>query len=117
MDLLKDILLQIEAATAPLDISDFKFKGFTDAEILYHLQLLQGAGFIDASFTFADNKIYYGSVSGLTWDGQDFLDVARSEQVWTQAKRTIKETVGSTSFSVLKSVCTAVAVKLATAQL
>ena len=117
MDLIRNLLLQIEQAEKPLELSDFEFENFTDAEIHYHLKLLQGAGFIDASFTYADNELYFGTVSGLTWDGQNFLDNARSDKVWTQAKRAIKNTVGSTSFEVLKSVCAAVAIKLATAQI
>ena len=112
MDLVRDLLIRIEEADKPLQLDDFYvYDDFSGAEIQYHLKLLAGAGYIDASFRYSDNKLYYGSVSGLTWDGQDFLDVARSDKVWTRSKKAIKKAVGSTSFSVIKSVCVAVAEK------
>ena len=117
MDLTRYLLLKIEQAEKPLELSDFFFEGFSDAEVRYHLKLLQGAGFINVSFTYADNELYFGTVSGLTWDGQNFLDNVRSDRVWAQAKRAIEKTIGSASFEVLKSVCTAIAIKLATEQI
>lgn len=117
MDLIKHLLEEIENAGSPINIENFDFTHYSQEEVYYHLRLLAGAGYIDASFEYADNSLYFGSVSGLTWDGQDFLDVARSDKVWQKSKKIVKDAVGTTSFEVIKETCKSVALGFVKSQI
>ena len=52
------------------------------------------------------------SIDDLTWDGADFLESMRDQRVWNRAKDTMKKTVGSTTFDVVKQTCTLVAIQM-----
>ncbi len=87
LDLVKEILLQIEAA--PTHLNDIKIN-ITEQDpklINFHLHLLLNAGYIEANVT------DYGSVlpKRLTNSGCDFLDASRNNTIWNKAKDTAKE--------------------------
>ncbi len=110
MDLIRKILLEVENAEYDLDISRFSYLSENKDVINYHLEILieHGLlkGFLHREFS---GHIIGGTIEGLTWEGQDFLEVVRDEGVWMRAKQTISKTVGTTSFDVLKNTCTAIA--------
>lgn len=120
LDIVRDILLQVEQAEDYLTINDLfdvrdKRKGcnYTDNEIIYHVELLFAHGFIDGCIRRDMNgDITDNSIDGLTWDGADFLESMRDQRVWDRARDTIKKTVGSTTFEVVKQTCTLVATQM-----
>jgi len=70
--------------------------------VAYHLRLLIEARLIDAidrNTTGEDSFI----VRRLTWEGHDFLDAARDEPTWKQAKAVVAKETGTLSFDVLKA--------------
>lgn len=114
MDLVRSILLQVEPADGALDAGQLDFGGHTQAEVYYHIELMQQRGLIDAAIRRDWNgTVISAAVSGLTWDGQDYLDSMRDDRVWARAKRAIGESVGSTTFEVVKRVCCEAAVRMA----
>ena len=64
--------------------------------------MLHHAGFLDANIT----RFYGGGmaflITDLTWAGHDFLDSARDEGRWAQAKERLGASFDSVSFTVLK---------------
>lgn len=110
MDLARQILLAVEER--PYQSGS----GFTlthkeiEAETLdYHVMLLHEAGLIEAT-----NTTYLGGktvwrIKRLTWQGHEFLEAARDQSTWNQAKKTISEKGGSLTFDVLKGVLTQLA--------
>ena len=103
MDLVRSILMRVESADSALEIESF-FEDSRPANVtLYHLMLMQQRGLVDARFERDMNgTVYGGSVFGLTWDGQDFLDSMRDDRVWAKAKKAISSSVGSTTFEVTR---------------
>ena len=110
MDLVRRILLDVESAPREMNLGDFKYGGKTDNEVGYHIDLLVYHGLLDA-----DVKKDWGgdyilaTVSGLTWDGCDYLDAIRDNTGWAKTKKAIKDTVGNTTMAIIKEVASAVA--------
>ena len=110
MDLVRKILLEVEKAEHDLDISRFSYLNENKDVINYHLEMLIERGFIKGKLHKEwGGNVVCGTIEGLTWEGQDFLEVVRDEGVWMRAKQTISKTVGTTSLDVLKNTCTAIA--------
>ncbi|MCC6192288.1 MAG: DUF2513 domain-containing protein [Anaerolineales bacterium] len=104
MDLIRKILLAIEAHPTLEPMAPLAFDGYTAAEIYQHLRLLQKAGFIEV-FDKSSNTANLLLPTALTWDGHEFLDNARSDKRWNQALNLVKGT-GGLALEVLKNVLT-----------
>jgi len=106
MDLVRQILLEIEAAPSQKNtgFSDKITDQFTHKEITHHIELLDDAGLICAEATHYFDSTVDWKIDRLTWRGHEFLDAARDQNRWDQAKRTISEKGGSLTFDVLKAV-------------
>lgn len=122
MDLVRSILLTIEKS------DKFSFseqegtelhKGFGDEytaqQIRYHLVLLEEAGLIKYQKTGRRYQVSVNewdeeeALSRLTWEGHEFIEAARDQNRWNQAKETISEKGGSLTLDVLKGVLTQLA--------
>lgn len=111
IDLVRTILLSIENGK---DANGHGFirlniPGRSQEEVSYHVGLLYEAGLVDAVNLSTLNS-YEWQPKGLTWRGHQFLDSARDESSWEQAKKELKK-IGNSSFEVLKSVLTALATR------
>lgn len=84
--------------------------GYSKDEISYHVNLLYEAGLIDA-IDLSSLTSYRWEPKKLTWQGHEFLDSARNDNLWEGAKKELKKT-GSFSFQVLQNML----VNLATQQ-
>lgn len=115
MDLVRNILVRAELSDEPLGLDDFmpaarvavpdKGAEALESMVWYHLGLLDAKGMIDCRLLQSDDgSIRRADVYGLTWDGQDFLDALRDDSVWEKTKRAVRESVGSTTFDVVKCV-------------
>lgn len=104
MDLVRKILLHIEAnqdGKINLDIPDY-----SRDEIYLHVQLMKEGGLVEASIVpnpdGREHRILACVVRKLTWEGHDFLDAARDDTLWEQAKKLYKEKAGGLVFDSLK---------------
>ena len=109
MDLARKILQAVDSAEDAVHFDDLEkmngISNYTDREVWYHVQLLDYAGYLDCLMAQSDDgRLRRGIVYGLTWDGQDFLDALRDDSVWEKTKRAVRESVGSTTFEVVKCV-------------
>ena len=88
MDLIRKQLLMIES-------SDSRHMTFNDCgdqslEFYYNLDLLISAGIVKGKMNYLNRGRAYPVVSGLTWEGHEFLDAVRSESIWAKTKEHIK---------------------------
>lgn len=97
MDLIRLILLDAEGEV-PADLSQYSEK-----QINYHKWLLFNAGFVEGG----DDTDWSGNksavITGLNWEGHDFLDAARDPGIWNQAKETLGTQFATVSIDVLKA--------------
>jgi hypothetical protein len=102
MDLVRKILLALEAHPEPWDWFELKIDGHSDVEVSYHLKLMSQAGLIEASERKRPD-IFQWIPHSLTWAGHEFLEAARDNSRWEKVKRLAWEKTGSLPFEVLKA--------------
>ena len=111
MDLIRTILLAVEeqadADNRELRIDDAP----TDEVLAYHYLLLDDAGLIEARHMGTVGYYRLLEPKRLTWAGHEFLDAARNEALWEQAKRMVFEKTGGQAMEVLKAVLVSLAKK------
>ena len=110
MDLIRDILLEFEAAEPGKFIRYPECgKGHPPRVVAEHMELLAEAGLVEANIT----HLMAGPVciiKRLTMAGHDWLDVARDPILWNRAKQQVTESkLESVSLEVMKNVLTALA--------
>ena len=105
MDLARNILFKIEDYTEPNGWAEIKIDDYSQEEISYHIKLLYQAGLIEADDV-TDTSGFEWKAKSLTWKGHEFLESARNNSRWTNAKKFILEKGGSLTFDILKTVLT-----------
>ncbi len=101
IDLLRHLLLEIErrGATSPIDILRVDARHDSDERIRYHLRLLTDAGLLkEAGQTSAGAPCVR-----LTHEGQEFIELARSDARWREAKATVLAATGGVPLAVVRS--------------
>jgi len=97
-ELIRKILFILEddnKAFYSFGYEDVPIEGYSPAEVYYHLQLMMDAGLVQIE-SFRIGKFPSRHVVGLSWKGQDLLDYARDDALWSQAVE-IASTIGSGS--------------------
>jgi hypothetical protein len=115
MDLVRHILMTTRDSDNALEHHEFRLAdgGWTDDEVMYHIEIMQECGLIEAKVTKSSGRRnYHASVYRLTWTGQDFCDSIADSRVWAKVKDVIKRGVGSASFTVTVQTITKVANEL-----
>ena len=104
MDLVRKILLKIEASdgeNVEPDIPDYPRD-----QVYLHVELMKEHGLVEA-LVIRDGdgpqpKILACTVERMTWEGHDFLDTAREDSIWEQAKEQCLQATGGLSIELLK---------------
>ena len=97
MDLVRRILLAMEARPQAEAGYPLKVDGCEAERVNYHVLLLQEAGLITA----IDTGLQWLPVD-LTWKGHEFLDAARDERRWRRAASIVERQKGAVPFQVLE---------------
>jgi hypothetical protein len=107
MDLIREILLQVEARPTAQSIDLVEVPGHEQEEISYHVKLLADAGYLEAHDlrSLGPDGFKYAP-SALTNDGHDFLDAARNNTVWEKTKAKLVEIGGSAPLDVTQGILT-----------
>jgi len=114
-DVVRQILITLEAMPANQQPQLFSLSGVDENIALEHLEIMSKRGLVVASLgtvATGPRRIYTAYVTGLTWEGHEFLENARNEEVWSKTKEIVKEKGGSVSFEIFTGLMTAVAMKL-----
>lgn len=117
MDIVREVLLLTESLGPEgehPEKSPYKsswIDGVDDVEFYYHVRILEEAGFIsvfhldrdfDIETNIAGPERYYPVT--LTWQGHEFLDSIRDNELWSKVKKTLGKQLSATPFSVLATV-------------
>lgn len=102
MDLVRKILLAVEASDRPLDSSLIRIAGYTGEGITEHMRLLNEAGLVEGISAYSVEHRLKWIELRLTWSGHDFLDAARNESVWVETVAEVRKKTGAVPFEVLK---------------
>ena len=102
MDLVRKILLTLESIQLPMgaivfiDPSDAEYQidGYSIDQIDYHVNLICAAGFVDTG----GGALPMTGIAfrGLTWEGHEFVDSIRNDEVWEKTQRGFREAGGFT---------------------
>jgi len=91
MDLVRKILMDFEASD--------KFQT-TDPIEGGHVAIMQDAGLVEASVQRMRDG-YSAAILRITWAGHDFLDNARSPEIWQKLKERLHDKAASVSFDII----------------
>ncbi len=104
-DCVRDTMLYLEENLTIDNIittSAIKINKYDIDDIIYTIEMLNDAGYISAKYCGYDDKPIY-SISSLTWDGHQFLDNIRDNEVWKKTK-TIASKFSSTSLNLISNI-------------
>ena len=108
MDLVRKILLQIEEEYVSTSLFDLAISGYDKETIAYHCKIMHEAGMVSGYSPFyADDRLFSFKVSGLTWEGNDYLDKVRDDSMWGKTKDIIKKQGLPLVIETIKSVTSA----------
>lgn len=103
MEIVREILFILEEqenSNEEVKLSD----NIDKEQAIYHLKIMEQAGLVNNNIkTPGDNE--YWIYSSLTWDGHDFLDTIKNNNIWNKTKESIKGKgleLGQVSFSIIK---------------
>jgi hypothetical protein len=102
MDLIRDILMKIEDLPYDGGFHEIPIEGRSHAEISYHIMLLAEARLIEATNLTTHDGIDW-KPKRLTYAGHEFLDAARSNKVWQEAKDWLLSATGTLTLEGLKT--------------
>lgn len=102
LDLIRRILSEVESMPAGQSRDDIKVPGeYDEATVYEHVKLLIEAGLLRGKVVNVESMIVAVYIEGLTWEGHDFIDVAKDESLWTKAKESVLKPTVSFTFDLL----------------
>jgi Hypothetical protein (DUF2513) len=109
-DCVRDLLLEMEdkltlsGHTFLDEIKNFEtYNKYGHDETIYTIKKLIEAEYLKGSYKFASDEMYFLAISSITWNGHEFLDSVRSNEVWEATKEKVKG-FSSVSISILSEV-------------
>ena len=103
MDLVRQILLAAESHEGGYVGGNPSIDGYSEDQIGYHVYLMEQAGLVEAADSSADDSTSPSAILlSIKGKGHDFLDAAKSNSVWSQAKERAKSVGGSLTFDLMK---------------
>ena len=100
MELIRMVMLAAEKTKDPFELIDPKFEGHNEAEISYHIALLDDAGLLHGQDRSAIG-VYRWSAGALTWKGHEFVEAIKDESVWKEALAITEKAGNGTVFELL----------------
>jgi hypothetical protein len=102
LDLVRSLLLAMEAQEHAFVESKLTVEGYTEEQIGFHIYLLGEAGLaVVGEDTNMQSQSPSAVAVNLTWAGYEFLEAAKDETLWGKAKSVVIKPAGGVAFSVL----------------
>jgi hypothetical protein len=104
LDLVRQLLAQIEALPAGPPVQ-YRTSEIEDPVLLAHFELVIAAGLVNGKI--ARSQGARGdviSISGLTWEGHEWLEMVRGQAIWNEIKTTLLENGGAMTYELTKLV-------------
>ena len=108
MDLARKIMLKLEESDEFMNFEPIELDGVSSQEISYHIKMLAEAGYVEAM----DVSTFDGwdwRARSLTFAGHEFLNAARDDTNWDEAKSTILRKGGAFTFAILQQLLITIA--------
>lgn len=106
MDLVRKLLLCVEPYSGgQADLTPLLAEGYNENEVRYHAVLAYKAGLAEGTFVeggLSEDDPDMAFLTGLTWEGHDFVANARNEKIWNSAKTRVLSTVGTMTLEAMK---------------
>jgi hypothetical protein len=110
MDLVRKILLEATAREGADRGGNPRLAGYMDDQVTHPVYLMQRGGLVEAAtWRPLDGSPQTAILTSVTWAGHDFLDAARNETVWNQARAKAGAAGVELSFATLKELLVATA--------
>lgn len=110
MDLVRKILLEASAREGACMGKNPAIEGYSDDQVAHHVYLMKHGGLVEAAeWRPLDGSPPTAILTSVTWVGHDFLDAARNETVWNQARAKAGAAGVELSFATLKELLVATA--------
>jgi hypothetical protein len=113
-DTIKEILTRLEDLT--LEENALQLSSFSNdrsAEISYHMVLMIEAGLVNGEMSKVLNRTPHDFFARrLTWQGHEFLDSIRDDNVWQKTKKSFASSGLSMTIDLVKAVATDIAASL-----
>lgn len=103
LDLARKIMFKIEESEHPAP-TDMSIEGYSAEQINFHVDLLRKAELLEATSVAGlgfNDDILNWRITGLTWNGYEFLEASRNETSWKEAMDTVITQVGGSVFVLL----------------
>jgi hypothetical protein len=108
MDLVREILLAMEAHPHGFAPRSLEIPGFSKEQIGYHAFLMKQAGLVHAVETTAISDESPSALPiYLTWEGFEFLAASKDPSIWKKGTSTVMAKAGAIGFDIIKAVLTA----------
>jgi Hypothetical protein (DUF2513) len=106
LDLVRQLMLQIEALPASPPVQ-YRMSEIEDPVLLAHLEMLIEAGLVNGKITRSHGvRGDVISVSGLTWQGHEWVEMVRSQSLWNEVKSAVLDGGGVLTFELTKAIAT-----------
>jgi hypothetical protein len=112
MDLIRQILLELEAHQDPRGTVVIRAEGYSPEQVAYHVKLMAECGLVDAVNFSTMGRMDWRPRS-LTWAGHEFLDATRNDGVWHRLKAEVKDRGLSLPFELVKELAIKIAAQAA----
>lgn len=106
-DCIRDLLIYLENTLGyheRLYVHDIKLKDYSSDELSYTVEKLMEANFLNCFGGIYSTHSIPLTIDSITYQGHQFLDSIRNEDVWSNAKNKVK-TVGSITLPILQDLC------------
>ncbi len=104
MDLVRNILLAIEADPTGYPPEELEIEGYTKDQIGYHMLIMIEAGLLEGQeVTPMGASCPVGIPTRMTWHGHEFLDACRDVTRWNKAKAIVAK-IGGATIEVFKQI-------------
>lgn len=112
MELVRQILLDATDNEHGYAKGNPVIDGYTEDQISHHIYLMKQAGLVEAlEYADLDSTSPKAHLMSVTWKGHDFIEAARSNTIWAQAKEKAGQIGGSMTFDLMKDLLVSLARK------
>jgi hypothetical protein len=104
LDLVRQLLLQIEGLPAGPP-AQYRTSEIEDPVLLAHFELVIASGLVNGKISRSQSsRGDVISISGLTWEGHEWIEMVRSQSVWNATKSMLLDSGGALTYELTKEV-------------
>ena len=106
LDLVRQLLLQIEGLPAGPP-AQYRASEIEDPVLLAHFELVIASGLVNGKISRSQSsRGDVISISGLTWEGHEWIEMVRSQSIWNETKSMLLDSGGALTYELTKTAAT-----------